>query len=124
MDCVRMIPDRSSLVSFQIQGKEPDNGLMLLQRLYVLLFSDNENAYRGGEAGGTLLSLLEGGNVPPAGIMDARLAIACATAVELLDPEDAALVADFSGSADDYGDVTLTLELTDGTTIKGEIKNA
>lgn len=45
---ILMIPDQSGDVSFSVVGEQADTGLALLQRLYVIILSDNSEAYRGG----------------------------------------------------------------------------
>lgn len=120
MKDIRLIPEDSGEVSFTVEGTSDDTGLLLLQRLYVLLLTDTSEAYRGGEEGYSLLQFIYGGNIPSAGVLDAMLAISCASALKLLDPEDRELITSFKGESIN-GEVICTLELTDGTTIKGKI---
>lgn len=118
---LRIINDKSGPVVFQVYDSKDDSGLMLLQRLYVLLLSDQTGAYRQGD-GYTLLSFLEGGNTPPDGVMNSILAISCATALNMLDEEDRSHINSFTGNCED-GLITCTLTLTDGTTIQGTLAN-
>lgn len=119
MTDLRIIPDKSGDVCFDtIYGACKDSGLMLLQRLYILLLSDPRSSYRENLDGHTLLSFLEGGNYPMDAIMNSMLAICCANAVNSLDAEDSALVSSFTGVCTD-GIITCTLTLQDGTTIEG-----
>ena len=115
-----MIPQVSGPVNFEITGAANDIGLMLLQRLYVMLLSDPKTGYRNSDGGQTLLKFLDGSNIPVDSIMDTYLALGCATAVSMLDPEDRKLVKSFSGQSID-GVIICTLELTDGTTIQGQL---
>ena len=121
MKDLKIISDDSGAVDFSVFGKSEDTGLMLLQRLYILLLSDTTTQYRGG-TGYTLLNFLEGGNIPNDGTMNSMLAISCSNAVNMLDDEDRANIASFSGQSTD-GNVVLTLTLADGTTVKGAINN-
>lgn len=121
MKDLKIISDDSGAVDFSVLGKSEDTGLMLLQRLYILLLSDTTTQYRGG-TGYTLLNFLEGGNIPNDGTMNSMLAISCSNAVNMLDDEDRDNIASFSGQSTD-GNVVLTLTLADGTTVKGAINN-
>lgn len=121
MKDLKIISDDSGAVDFSVLGKSEDTGLMLLQRLYILLLSDTTTQYRGG-TGYTLLNFLEGGNIPNDGTMNSMLAISCSNAVNMLDDEDRTNIASFSGQSTD-GNVVLTLTLADGTTVKGAINN-
>ena len=119
---LQIIPDESGRVTFSVVGASEDNGLLLLQRLYVLLLSDTDEAYRDGADGYSLLKFIEGGNIPSAGVLDSVLAISCATALNSLDPEDRAVVQSFTGATTTTG-IVCSLLLTDGTTIKGLLNN-
>lgn len=121
MKDLKIISDESGAVDFSVLGKSEDTGLMLLQRLYVLLLSDQTTQYRGGN-GYTLLNFLEGGNIPNDGTLNSMLAISCSNAVNMLDEADRSNIASFSGQSTD-GNVILTLTLADGTTVKGAINN-
>ena len=116
---LRIINDATGDVLFKVYGASEDIGLMLLQRLYIMLLSDQTSPYRGG-AGYTLLNLLNGANKPADGVMSSVLAIACANAVKMLDADDRAKIKAFTGTCND-GIITCTLSLTDGTTLKGQL---
>lgn len=118
-----IIPDVSGSVSFYPRGESEDTGMMLLQRLYVLIFSDPSIGFRLGDGGYTLWSFLEGGNIPSKEIFDTMLAASCTTAVKMLEPSDQALISSFSASGDTDGSATFTLTLKDGTTVKGKLTN-
>ena len=96
---------------------------MLLQRLYVMLFSDGSSGYRQGDGGYTLWNFMEGGNIPPKQVFDAILATSCATAMNMLDESDRDLIQSFSGEGFDDGSAIFTLTLQDGTTVKGKLTN-
>ena len=83
-----IIPSTSGLVNFELYGGSDDTGLMLLQRLYVMLLSDPQTGYRNSDGGQTLLKFLDGGNIPVDSIMDTYLALGCATAVSMLEESD------------------------------------
>lgn len=117
-----MIPAKSGDVNFAITGSSEDVGLLLLQRLYVLLLSDPQTGYRDSDGGQTLLRFLDGANIPADSLMDTYLALGCATAVSMLDDEDRRHIESFTGSCTD-GVITCTLVLTDGTTIQGQLNN-
>ena len=117
---IQITPGESGDVLFSVRGKAPDTGLMLLQRLYVLLFSPRGKGYRGGGIEYDLLALLEGANTPTDEELNALLALGCAYALEGLDDEDRALVDSFTCSASG-GAVSCTLVLSEGTTIEGQL---
>ena len=117
---VCIIPAITGDVNFQIYGDSTDTGLMLLQRLYVMLLSDPQTGYRNSDGGQTLLKFLDGGNIPVDSIMDTYLALGCQTALSMLDDSDRALISDFTGQSVD-GKLICTLELADGTTIQGQL---
>lgn len=119
---VVMIPDVSGPVNFTITGKSEDTGLMLLQRLYVMLLTDSQSPYRDSDGGVTLWNFLEGANIPSDSIMNTYLALGCSTAVSMLDDEDKQNISSFTGSCVD-GVITCTLVLADGTTVKGQLNN-
>ena len=117
-----MIPAKSGPVNFEITGTSEDIGLMLLQRLYVMLLSDPQTGYRDSDGGQTLLKFLDGGNIPVDSIMNTYLALGCSTAVSMLDESDQQNIQSFTGVCED-GIITCTLVLADGTTIQGQLNN-
>ena len=117
-----MIPSVSGPVTFSISGESDDTGLVLLQRLYVMLLSDPKTGYRDSDGGQTLLKFLDGGNIPVDSIMNTFLAQGCATAVSMLDDSDKRNISSFTGICED-GKITCTLVLADGTTIQGQLTN-
>jgi len=117
---LKMIPDVSGQVVFSITGASQDTGLMLLQRLYVMLLSDPQGPYRDSDGGATLLRFLEGANIPADSIMNTYLALGCATAVSMLDDIDKQNIESFTGECEN-GVITCTLVLVDGTTVKGQL---
>ena len=117
---VLLIPDISGPVTFTIKGDSEDTGLLLLQRLYVMLFTDPNTGYRDSDGGQTLLTLLDGYNTPPDSIMNSYLNIGCATAVSMLDASDKNNIKSFTGTCTD-GKIVCTLVLADGTTVKGQL---
>lgn len=123
MKDLQIIPAEEGDVEFYPRGASEDTGLMLLQRLYVMLFSDQTESYREGDGGYTLWNFIEGGNIPVKPIFDSVLATSCASAVNMLDAEDRAVIASFSGEGFQDGSALLTLTLTDGTTVKGRLNN-
>ena len=117
---VRIIPEVSGPVTFKIEGASADIGLMLLQRLYVMLLSDPSTGYRSSDGGQTLLTLLDGCNTPPDSIMNTYLALGCATAVSMLDQSDRNNIKSFTGNCTN-GKIVCTLVLADGTTVRGQL---
>jgi len=117
-----MIPAVSGEVNFDITGSSEDTGLLLLQRLYVMLLSDPQAPYRNSDGGQTLLKFLDGGNIPVDSIMDTYLAHGCATAVSMLDESDQQNIQSFTGTCTN-GKIVCTLVLADGTTIQGQLNN-
>lgn len=117
---IRIIPDTEGEVSFKVYDKSSDTGLMLLQRLYLLMLADQDSAYRTYDAPYSLLGFLEGANKPVDGVMNSILALCCSTALMSLDAADRALVDSFTGVSVD-GAVTCTLTLKDGATVTGAL---
>ena len=117
---VLMIPEVSGPVNFNITGDSDDTGLLLLQRLYVMLLSDPQTGFRDSDGGQTLLKFLDGGNIPVDSIMDTYLALGCLTAASMLDESDKKLIQSFTGKCTD-GIIVCTLVLKDGTTIQGQL---
>jgi len=118
---IRIIPQTSGEVIFSVYGTSEDTGLMLLQRLYILLLSDQSDGYRGGSDSYSLLRFTEGGNIPPDAVLDSILNICCALALRALDDSDRELIQSFYGSSEE-GKITCTLTLKDGTTISGALQ--
>lgn len=123
MKDLQIIPDDSGSVSFYPRGESEDTGLMLLQRLYVMLFSPPAGGYRQGDGGYTLWNFMIGGNIPTKEVFDTVLATCCASALNMLDASDRDLIASFSGEGETDGSAIFTLTLQDGTTVKGKIDN-
>lgn len=123
MKDLQIIPAEEGNVDFYVRGDSYDTGLMLLQRLYIMLFSDGATGYRQGDGGYTLWNFIEGGNIPTKEVFDSILATSCATAMNMLDEEDRALISNFSGEGYADGSALLTLILKDGTTVKGKLNN-
>lgn len=123
MKDLQIIPAESGDVSFYPRGESEDTGLMLLQRLYVMIFSDGSTGYRQGDGGYTLWNFMEGGNIPPKQVFDSILATSCASAMNMLDESDRALIRNFSGEGFEDGTALFTLTLQDGTTVKGKLEN-
>lgn len=123
MKDLQIIPADAGDVEFYPRGDSEDTGLMLMQRLYVMLFSDPSKGYRQGNGGYTLWNFLEGGNIPAKQFFDAALSTSCSSAVSMLDQADRDLIASFSGEGKEDGSAVLTLKLKDGTTVKGRLTN-
>ena len=71
-------------VTPNIQGKTSVEGLMLYQKLMILILSPVNGLYRQ-NAGTTLTELLQGANTPTADVLLALGTSACLTAKNLLD---------------------------------------
>ena len=122
MKDIQIIPDTTGVVDFEIIGSSEDTGLMLLQRLYILLFCNQTDVYRNDGIGVSILNFIEGGNTPSSSVLNAMLSLACSSAVSMLDDSDKNNISSFIGFAEqDY--VIFELSLIDGTTIKGSLKN-
>ena len=121
MKDILITPDSSGLVEFEFRGSRNDDALMLLQRLYVILLGDNTGEYRDSSIGSTLYPMLGSSNIPSVGVMNSQLALACASALRMLDPEDRVQVSTFNGESTEDGKFIFTLELVDGTSIQGVV---
>lgn len=119
---LRIIPQESGPVTFKLYEESGDSGYMLLQRLYRMLLTTSSDAYRDSTNSTMLLSFLEGGNILPDDAMNSVLAIACSDAVNALDSTDIDYIQSFVGTSEN-GEIFLTLTLTDGTTLKGQLGN-
>ncbi len=122
---IQLILNTSGPVVFDVYGKSVDTGLLLLQRLYILLLTASTDAYR--EADDTLdyslVDLIYGSNVPDTGVLETMISIGCITAVNSLDDDDRALISSFTGYCDDASNIICELKLQDGTTVKGQLTN-
>ena len=117
---IQIIPAKSGEVLFRVIDKSADTGLMLLQRLYMLMLSDQDSTYRTASSSYSLLRFLEGANKPADGVMNSILAVCCSTSVAMLDKADQDYIDSFTGVSVD-GAVTCTLVLKDGTTVTGAL---
>lgn len=117
---LQIVPQKQGEITFNVIGKSADTGLLLLQRLYILMLTDQSTAYRNAGSGYALINLLQGGNIPADPVLDSILAICCSNAVSALDASDKQLVSSFVGKGVS-GVITCTLKLKDGTTITGTI---
>lgn len=117
---IRIVPDSSGKVTFDLYDSQEDTNLALLQRLYVLLLSDLSSEYRGGSTDYSILQFMEGSNMATKEVLDAILAISCSNAVAALDDYDKENISSFSGTSDGEN-IELVLTLKDGTTISGVI---
>lgn len=115
-----IIPETSDVVTFEVRSGRNDSGLLLLQRLYVLLFTGSSEDYRTG--GGNLSGFLEGANMPDIASFNALLAVCASSALRALDQDDRANISSFTATYD--GEViNCTLKLIDGTTVNGTLSN-
>lgn len=117
-----LIPDSPGPVTFSVRGAGEDSGLLLLQRLYILLLSGSGESYREGGAPVDLLSFIEGANLPTDDAMNSLMTALCAYALRLLDEDDRDRVQNLTGRFSG-GVLEFTLTLKDGTTIKGLLGN-
>jgi hypothetical protein len=115
-----IIPDTNGRVEFEVRGRSEDTGLLLIQRLYVLLFTGPTEAFR--DSGGGLSGFLEGANIPDVDSFNALLAVSVSGALNALEPEDRARVDSFTAKFDGES-ISCTLKLTDGTTVNGILNN-
>lgn len=100
-----------------IQGKTSVQGLMVYQKLMILILSPASGLYRQ-EAGTTLTELLEGANTPSDEILLALGTSACLAAKNLLDIEDADRIKNVTAQAQN-GSLSITLQLQDGEIYTG-----
>jgi hypothetical protein len=117
---VQIIPAEDGQVPFNVLGKSDDTGLMLLQRLYLMMLADQDSSYRSMDTAYSLLRFLEGANQPEDGVMNSILAVCCTVALSMLDESDRELISTFTGISEN-GVITCTLVLTDGTAVAGAI---
>lgn len=118
---VQIIPATQGRISLEVRGKTEDNGLQLLQRIYVLLLSDMSDVYRNtGGASFSLLSFLEGANRPTDEVLNNILAICCGNVLNILDAEDRRHIQSLTATSTN-SEITCVLVLSDGTTLTGTL---
>jgi len=115
-----VIPEESGTVELEVRGRREDSKLMLLQRLYVLLFTGPSEPFR--KSGGGLSGFLAGANMPDIDAFNALLAICASSAVGSLDTEDREQVSAFSVIYDGET-INCSLKFKDGTIINGNMGN-
>ena len=116
---IQILPMKEGEFDFAILGAREDSGLMLLQRVFLLLLSDG--LYR--DTGLTevgLLSFLEGGNYPDEGVMNSLLGACCSNVLSVLDDSDRECIAGLTGEFVDRK-IICTLTFNDGTSLTGVI---
>jgi|BioPla2DNA2_1021312.scaffolds.fasta_scaffold03601_6 hypothetical protein len=120
---LRIVPEESGGVSFEVFSSSEDSKAMLLQRLYsIMLCGASEDGYRNQPF--SLVDMLDGANMPSVGHLDSLIALACATAIAQLDNEDKDMIDSFVGKYNiATGGIECTLRLKDGAVIKGTIGN-
>lgn len=110
---------KTTAVQPKILGKSSIQGLLLYQKILVLLLSDSSSLYRE-DSGAGLISLLKGSNTPADQLLQALGSIACAQVKGLLDPSDVEKLKDLTASAQN-GSLYITLELESGQTYTGAL---
>ena len=109
-------------VTFKVLGETEDTGLALLQRLYILMFSGQEDKYRNdGGPGYSLIDFLNGANYQTVAAMNSILGLCATGALEQLDPEDLEKIDSFECVAQEDGSIQSYLVLKDGTTIEDSL---
>lgn len=121
---LQIIPNISGPVIFSVRTAADDDDIMLLQRLYILLLSDNTGQYRASGDFPTFMAMLEGGNVPNITTINLWLDIACKGVLSLLAAEDRARISQLTGSSDDGETIKLTLILNNGNVLTGTVSYA
>lgn len=116
---IQILPLKEGEFTFSVLGKADDSGLMLLQRVFVLLLNADA-AYRPANANVVLLDFLKGGNYPEDGVMTSLVGLCCSDVLLQLDDSDRERIASLTGSFSD-GKIICTLQFTDGTTLTGVI---
>ena len=119
MKDLQFVQPKTMKITPTILGKTTIEGLLLYQKILVLILSPISGLYRE-SAGTTLTELLQGANTPPDDVLLALGTTACATVKGLLAPEDNQIVDSLSASAQN-GSLIVTLVLEDGQTYTGAL---
>lgn len=116
---IQFIQPKTEIIFPVIKGKTTIDGLLLYQKILVLMLSPVNGLYRE-SAGTSLTQLLQGANTPANDVLLAIGTNACSTARNCLDVQDVQLIDSLSASAQD-GRLSITLTLIDGQTYTGTL---
>lgn len=110
---------KTMLVQPHILGKSSIQGLLLYQKILILILSDDSNTYRS-DSGVGLIKLLKGANTPADQMLQSLGNIACAQVKSLLDAQDIQKLKSLTADASN-GSLYITLELESGQTYTGAL---
>ena len=115
----QILPVQTTILQPKVLGKTSTQGLLLYQKILLLILSSSKGAYRE-QAGCDLVSLLQGGNTPEDAILQSIGLLACSTVKGLLDFQDAQKIESLTAQAQD-GQLYITLTLISGQTYTGSL---
>lgn len=110
---------KTMLIQPHVLGVASVQGLILYQKILVLMLSSSSSSYRE-NAGTQLIDLLSGSNTPSDQLLTSLGSNACAQARSLLDSQDIDKMDSLTASASN-GVLSITLRLKDGQTYTGEL---
>lgn len=110
---------KTCLILPQIKGKTSVQGLILYQKIVVLMLSSQAGAYRA-QAGTELVNTLQGANIPVDSVLLSIGTLACSAVRKQLDPEDDRKIQSLTASVQNGG-LSITLKLTNGESYTGVI---
>lgn len=108
---------KTCLIQPEILGKSSVQGLLLYQKIVVLLLSSQNSSYRS-QTGTNLVDLLGGANTPADVILTSLGTIACNQIKAQLDSSDAQLIQSLTAEAQD-GHLSITLVLDQNESYTG-----
>lgn len=119
MKDIQIVPVQSTQIIPSVLCKTQAAGLILYQRILVLLLSSSGAAYRELQ-GASMLNLLQGINTPSDDILTSLGTLSCAQVRDMLSVEDNINLKNLYVQTQN-GSLYVTVELNDGTSYKGQL---
>ena len=110
---------KTCLIVPQIKGKTSVEGLILYQKIVVLMLSSQTGAYRE-QSGTELVNTLQGANIPADSVLLSIGTLACNAVRKQLDPQDEQKIQSLTASVQSGG-LSIILQLANGESYTGVI---
>lgn len=117
MKDIQFIIPQTSIINAAIVGKTYTEGLILYQKVLVLILSSSLSMYRS-KSGTKLIDLLQGSNTPPDNILQMLGTSACGQLMTCLDSSDIDKIQSLTASANN-GKLNIILTLINGQSYEG-----
>lgn len=117
MKDIQFIKPQTTQINPYILGKTSTYGLILYQKILVLLLSSSSDLYRQRE-GTTLLDILDGSNTPSDQLLQVIGSSACGQLITYLDSSDTDLIQSLTADAN-MGRLSIILTLKTGQSYEG-----